>query len=52
METCRSASLRDGLRRKEDFLLRFTARVNSCPDTCVVDGCDVEVQADGGRIAL
>jgi hypothetical protein len=32
-----------GLRRKELFLLgAFTARVNSCPDTCMDRGCKVE----------
>ena len=35
--------LRASLRRKQLFLLgAFTARVNSCPDTCPDRGCGVE----------
>ena len=47
MVYARFASLRAGLRRKEDTLFCvFTARLKPCPDTCMVDGCGMAVQAD------
>jgi hypothetical protein len=48
----RSASLRAGLRRKENLLFcAFTARLKPCPDTCMVCGCDMAVQAVYARSA-
>jgi hypothetical protein len=42
--------MRAGLRRKEGPLFCvFAARLKPCPDTCMVDGCGVAVQADTGR---
>jgi hypothetical protein len=34
--------------RRNFFLRVFTARLKPCPDTCMVDGCGVAVQADVG----
>jgi deoxyinosine 3'endonuclease (endonuclease V) len=45
----RFALLRAGLRRKEGSLFCvLTARLKPCPDTCMVDGCGVAVQAEVG----
>jgi hypothetical protein len=44
-----SALLRAGLRRIGRVVIcGFTARLKPCPDTCIVDGCDMAVQADVG----
>jgi hypothetical protein len=47
----RFALLRAGLRRKEGPLFCvFTARLKPCPDTCIVDGCDLALQAGVGIV--
>jgi hypothetical protein len=47
----RSAALRDGLRRKEEFLSALTARLKPCPDTCFAVDTESRVSLDAAALS-